>query len=281
MHWCGRSEEVESDAHGYFFRCLAPGAQSSGSVWDRSRVELLSPAQDTPVDASGDILLAPPQARRVVVSDIDDTVIFTGVANKLAMLWRLFVHGVEQRVPFPGIAPLYRGLHGGPGGAEHNPMIYLSRSPWTLYPTLEEFFQRHGIPVGPVLLLRDWGITLRHPFPRRARDHKRDLLERVAEVYADLPLLLVGDSGQLDPELYAEFARRRPGRVAGIGIREIAPNASRRRRLEDLQQEMYGLGIPWIAADSTLRLADAMAERGWIGADSLNGVRRHFAERIP
>ena len=56
--------------------------------------------------------------RLVVVSDIDDTVMFTGVANRVAMLWRLFVAEARSRVAFPGVAAFYRALHDGAGGGE-------------------------------------------------------------------------------------------------------------------------------------------------------------------
>ena len=55
-------------------------------------------------------------------------------------------------------------------------MLYVSRAPWGLYEMLSEFFQRHGIPVGPVLFLREWGLSWTHPLPRRATDHKQALI---------------------------------------------------------------------------------------------------------
>ena len=42
---------------------------------------------------------------------------------------RLFLHGVESKVAFPGVAALYRALHHGVSGQELNPMLYVSRDP--------------------------------------------------------------------------------------------------------------------------------------------------------
>ncbi len=145
------------------------------------------------------MFIPPERCRCVVVSDIDDTVMRTGVANKLKMLWRLFVEDAESRVAFPGVAALYRALHAGAGGAEGNPMLYVSRAPWGLYEMLSEFFQRHGIPAGPVLFLREWGLSWTHPLPRRATDHKQALIRHMLALYRDLPFVLIGDSGQHDP----------------------------------------------------------------------------------
>ena len=162
----------------------------------------------------------------MVISDIDDTVMFTGVANKLAMVWRLFVEDAASRVAFPGVAALYRALHAGAGGAEGNPMLYVSRAPWGLYEMLSEFFQRHAIPVGPVLFLREWGLAWTHPLPRRAEDHKQELIAHMLALYADLPFVLIGDSGQHDPEVYAQIVEGHPGRVRAVYIRNADEHAA-------------------------------------------------------
>jgi phosphatidate phosphatase APP1 len=43
------------------------------------------------------VFIAPSTAAFGVISDIDDTVVYTGVANKLKMLWRLFFSKAEIR----------------------------------------------------------------------------------------------------------------------------------------------------------------------------------------
>src|SRR5690606_19716965 len=143
-------------------------------------------------------------SRFAVISDIDDTVMHTGVANKLGMMWRLFVQDSKSRTVFPGVSALYRALHAGASGDDGNPMLYVSRAPWGIYDVLEEFFRRHGIAEGPILILREWGVSWRNPVPRRAEDHKRVLIEAIMDLYSDLPFVLIGDSGQHDPWVYRE-----------------------------------------------------------------------------
>ena len=89
----------------------------------------LSLPQPHPVQAQAHIFIPPASCRVVVISDIDDTVMHTGVANKLRMLWRLFVEDALSRVAFPGIGALYRALHAGASGDEQSPMLYVSRAP--------------------------------------------------------------------------------------------------------------------------------------------------------
>lgn len=272
IHCGGVTEEVEADSHGYFSVCLSLPPEQPTALWREYLVELIEPALEQEVSGRGEILIAPPSARRVIVSDIDDTVIFTGVSNKLMMLWRLFAQGVRERVPFPGIAALYRGLYAGAAGGERNPLIYISRSPWSIYPTLEEFFQFHDIPIGPVLRLRDWGITLRHPYPRSAPEHKQEQLERVLQVYPELPLLLIGDSGQHDPELYLALARRHPERIQAIYIRDLRLSQERSRALEAMQNELGELGIVMLTAATTEKMAHDAEQHGWISPQDLAEV---------
>ena len=224
----GAEIAVETDPDGYFRVEMAPGsAVPRDRVWHQLEIELVAPTRLT---ATADVYIPPAAARFVVVSDIDDTVMVTGVVNKAAMLWRLFVQDAEDRTVFPGVSHLYRALHAGASGAEGNPMIYVSRAPWGLYDVLESFFQRHDIPVGPILFLREWGVGWRHPLPRRATDHKRILIDAVMALYDRLPVVLIGDSGQHDPEVYGRIVAHHPGRVLAVYIRDVTAARARARR---------------------------------------------------
>jgi phosphatidate phosphatase APP1 len=130
--------------------------------------------------------------------------------------------GVRSRVAFPGVAALNKAPHRGVSGGEVNPMLYVSRGPWSLYEVLDEFFHLHGIPVGPILFLREWGLTHSRPRPRRAHDHKLALIRRMLARYRDRPFILIGNSGQRDTEIYTQVVREHPGRVLAIYIRNVS-----------------------------------------------------------
>jgi phosphatidate phosphatase APP1 len=250
-------------------------------LWREYLVELLEPQSGEPVTGRGRVLSVTPHTQRVVVSDVDDTIIYTGVSNKLKMLWRLFFHGAADRVPFPGIAALYQAFYLGHNGEQQNPLIYVSRSPWSIYPILDEFFQLHDIPIGPVLQLRDWGISLLHPFPRRAKSYKEKMLYRVIEIYAALPLVLIGDSGQHDPELYTAFAREYPDHVAAIYIRDLCLSHKRTAELGEMRRALAQLGVPLVIAVSTEAIASDAAQRGWLSGRDLAQINRHSAHGQP
>lgn len=271
----GAEQRVATDRDGYFRVHLRPAHRPAGEgPWHRMPLALLTPER---AEAEGALFVPPRTARYVVISDIDDTVIHTGVAQKVIMLWRLFVEGARSRVAFPGVAAFYRALHRGATGGELNPLLYVSRGPWSLYEVLDEFFHLHGIPVGPILFLREWGLSMRHPFPRRARGHKLALVRHMVALYRDRPFILIGDSGQRDPEIYTQVVREHPGRVLAIYIRHVSRQPERLRAIEALAREVVGAGSSLLLAADSFAMAAHAVERGLIAAEALAEV---LAERV-
>ncbi|WP_018260018.1 App1 family protein [Methylobacterium sp. WSM2598] len=266
----GSAARAVTDRDGYFRIHLCPRPPGPGEgAWHPVSIRL---ASDPPVEARGEVFIPPPRCRFVVISDIDDTVMHTGVANKLKMLWRLFVADATRRVAFPGVAALYRALHAGAGGAEQNPMLYVSRAPWGIYDMLSEFFRLHDIPVGPVLFLREWGLSWRHPLPRRAEDHKAELIRRMLALYRDLPFVLIGDSGQHDPEVYAGIVHAHPGRVLAVYIRNVSRAPERAAEIARLAREVAAAGSSLVLAADSRAIAAHAAGLGLIAAPAVEAV---------
>ena len=215
-----------------------------------------------------------------MVSDIDDTVMHTGVANKAAMLWRLFVEDAESRTVFPGVAVPLPGAPRRGGGAEGNPMLYVSRAPWGIYEILEEFFRRHDIPVGPILFLREWGLGWTSPLPRRALDHKRHLIEAMMRLYADMPFVLIGDSGQRDPEIYHEIVAHHRGRVRAVYIRDVkARGPERAAEVTAMAATLRAAGAHLVLAADSAAIAEDAARLGLISPEAVAAVAARVAER--
>ena len=269
--FCGAEQRVTTDRDGYFRVHMRPAEPlRADRLWHAVDLELIEPAR---IQTRGELFVPPATCRYVVISDIDDTVMYTGVASKAKMLWRLFLQGARSRVAFPGIAALLRELHRGRSGAELNPMLYVSRGPWSIYEILDEFFNLHAIPVGPLLFLREWGLTLQSPFPRRAPDHKLELIRNMLSLYRDLPFVLIGDSGQRDPEIYAQIVREHPGRVLAIYIRNVSREPERVRAIERLALEVIEAGSTLLLAADSLAMARHAVEHGLIHPDALFEVR--------
>jgi phosphatidate phosphatase APP1 len=266
----GTTETTTTDPDGYFRIHLRPETAPTPDItWHTIDLLLEEPER---VEAQGQIYIPSSASRFVVISDIDDTVMHTGVANKLGMLWRLFVADAQSRVAFPGVVALYRALHGGVSGDEGNPMLYVSRAPWGIYAVLEEFFTQHDIPVGPVLFLREWGISWRSPLPRKATDHKQELIQNMLELYADLPFILIGDSGQHDPEVYRQIVEEHPGRVLAVYIRNVSRDPNRIAEIERLASTIAAAGSSLVLAADSLAMAEHAASLGLVPARAVHEV---------
>jgi len=267
LHFGEESWTTTTDRHGYFFTCEHHNAQPVDGTWATYRCTAQHDDCVRPIEAQGQLLTAPKSARRLVISDIDDTVLHTGVAHKLKMLWRLYFADGDDRRPFPGMDEFLRDLHGGADGSAKNPMLYVSRSPWSIYPMLDAFFNEHNIPIGPVLLLRDWGISWRHPLPRRAEDHKARMIDSALSAFGDLPAILIGDSGQHDPEVYADVVRRHPGRIEAVYIRDLSLSGERSAELEVMTKRLSKLGVDLVVSNDTQGFMSHARQRSFVPRD--------------
>ncbi|WP_227367415.1 App1 family protein [Halomonas sp. M20] len=270
----GNRTQVTTDRDGYFdihlplSKSLAPDQS-----WHTGTLDIVMRDERT-VCAKVDIYIPPAEVDLVVISDIDDTVMYTGVANKLKMMYRLFFRKAHQRVAFPGVAELYQALFVGADGQRRRPLLYVSRGPWSIYEVLEEFFQRNNIPIGPILFLREWGLTLQRPLPRKSEDHKANLIQQMLELYDDLPFVLIGDSGQHDPETYARIVREYPGRIKTIYIRSVNQDASRHEEIEALGREIIDAGCSLLLAADSVSMAEHAFDQELISAAGLQAVRQ-------
>jgi phosphatidate phosphatase APP1 len=201
------SVHAVSDEEGYVEARVPVGAPA------QPRVGLRLTARRAP-DTVAAAYVVPAGDRHLVVSDIDDTVLITGVKERLKMVGRTLVGDPTDRQVVDGMPALLRGLSAGA------PVFFVSTSPWNLYQRLADTLTHHDVPPGP-LLLSDWGFGSKQMLVRPALEYK---VETIAGVLADFPgrtAVLVGDSGQHDLEAYLAIAESHPGRVRAILIREV------------------------------------------------------------
>jgi phosphatidate phosphatase APP1 len=251
----GVETDVMADREGYFRLELAPGPRKAG--WHEAQLEL---ADRSAVKAKGRVLVPPDDARFAVVSDIDDTVVYSHVMSKVRMLLTIAFSNAHTRKPFEGVAAFYRALHAG-----KNPFFYVSKSPWNLYVPLAEFLALQGLPEGP-LFLRNLGL-------RMPRDHKCVAIEALLAAYPRLPFVLIGDSGESDPEVYRDIVRRHPDRIRVIYIRSVNRSPKRLLAVEKLIAEVAKTGCQLVLASDSEQAAAHAAAEGLIGAGELRAVR--------
>jgi phosphatidate phosphatase APP1 len=261
----GAETEATADGEGYFEASLRPPTPlPPGPPWQPAMVTLLTPhpSDRYQVVASGQVLLPPADAELAVISDVDDTVVYTEATRLLRMARLVFLSNARTRLPFPGAATLYQALH---NGRAVNPVFYVSSSPWNLYDLLDDFLRLRGFPAGP-LFLRDWGIRSPEGGLRDHRTHKLATIKRLLEVYPRLPFLLIGDSGQSDPEIYAEVVRSAPGRVRAVYIRDVSRTPEREAAIAALSRAVTAAGSTLLLARDSYAVAQDAAARGWIAA---------------
>lgn len=181
---------------------------------------------------AGEMLIPSSKARFGVISDIDDTILHTGVVSSLK--WKVIFNTVfktaERRKPLAGAAEFYQLLHQGKSGDEANPIFYVSHSPWNMYRYLELFLKRNLFPKGPILL-RSFPIFGRKK-PNEKPQKQKEILN-ILKTYPDLPIILIGDSGEYDADIYKEITELYPEQIKAIYLRSVA-HKKRMKRVKSL-----------------------------------------------
>ena len=276
-HFQGQSYDAVTDEGGYFAFDISP-AQTLEGGWHKVQLELPDSLGEDgrPVTSHAEAMVPAPGARFGVISDIDDTVLWTNVTNKLNMALMLARSNAHTRKPFKGVAAFYRALKQGASGNEDNPVFYVSSSPWHLFGPLVEFLRVQDIPVGP-LLLRELGM--REVFKLTSHgNHKLGKIEHILSLYPDMQFVLIGDSGEQDPEIYAEVLRRHPQSVRVIYIRNVNPDPLRIEALDRLIEEVSATGTQLILAPDSVFAASHAAAEGLIHVDWMASVRSEKKE---
>ena len=245
-------------------------------------------AMTTPIEdgevatGTGRVIKPSLQAPFLVISDIDDTILVTGLTEGVAMVTRTVLREADKRRAIAGMSSLYRGLSRGvpnrTGNRKPEPtFFYVSTGSWSFYPLLQQFMQLRAFPQGP-MFLTDWGPTERY-VRRSGAEHKRTAIRRLLEAYPKMPFVLIGDSGQRDALTYAEMAREFPGRVRLIIIRQVGDddddrNIAVREQAETLRAE----GIPFHLVADAAHAAELCQAEGLCDEETLVEVAGESGE---
>ena len=161
-----------------------------------------------------------------VISDIDDTIKVTEVLNKRAALQNTFLR--EFRV-VPGMAEFYQALLISNASTFH----YISASPWQLYEPLSTFVASNGFPSGS-FEMKQFRVKDRSFFSLFAspEKYKPGVIEPLLKQFPKRKFILIGDSGERDPEIYGALARDFPKQIKQIFIRDVTNEGAELPRYE-------------------------------------------------
>ena len=265
----GVAHRAVTDAEGFAWLTLA-NPQPEWHGWVETSWQVRAPTTDgPPVAATGHVLVAHPDAAFGVISDLDDTVLRTGVTDTTGMLRTVLFNNARTRLPFPGVSAFYRALRSG-GSAARNPIFYVSTSPWNLFDVIDEFLRFHAVPIGP-MFLTDWGLGPTRLGQPDGHQHKVTAIRRLLDAHPTTDFLLVGDSGQHDPEIYRDVALEYPGRIRAVYIRDVRL-PGRTASVDAITAELAAVGVPLVHGHSTLDAARHALACGFIDASGLAAV---------
>ena len=171
-----------------------------------------------------------------MISDIDDTIIETGITGNFRAVmrnWRrVLMQMPEERILVPGADMFFNALGGNEGlpegeghagdhmPASRRPFFYVSSSPWNLFSYLVTYIKGRGLPLGPIAL-RDWGLN-RETFGSGSHGaHKRAAIEGILATYPDIKFALIGDDSQGDLTAFSHIATDHPDRIRAVFIRKV------------------------------------------------------------
>lgn len=204
----GRTYTATTDAEGIFVverQVAAPTLQPGPHT-------VMATAPELPGSPTGEgvVYITGSAPGIVMVSDIDDTVLQTGVRNKLRMAIDVLTRNAAQLAPVPGAPEAYRTAV-----TDDTLTVYLSGSPINFFNRLQHFLRRWRFPAGP-LLLKNFG----EGSLRDQQGYKGTQLAKLMATFPQHCFVLIGDSGEQDPEIYMA-ARERSSRVGAIVIRQV------------------------------------------------------------
>lgn len=190
----------------------------------------VTPAKD-PRIFEGQVLLVPPKGLSVI-SDIDDTIKISNVLNKKELLRNTFFRPFKV---VPGMAKFYRDLNQHKGTHFH----YVSASPWQLFRVLNQFFHDEQFPQGSFHMKTfRWKDRSLANILKSSFQYKVDIIDSICKTFPQRQFLLVGDSGEKDPEIYGEIARRYGKQIRKILIRNVSDEAPRAERFKKAFQSI-------------------------------------------
>ena len=205
VSFLGVSATVTSDEDGDFQVTLPP---PQGSTFPAGGHQ--AQARVNGAEASARVEIVSDTTPLLVVSDFDDTLAISEVTKPDKLVTNALLRDADTQQVVPGMAGFY-GCLGADSGAVPA-FALVSGSPIQFGPRVGSFLARHGFPAG-------FGVYLRELGPASLSNYKQPLIRSLLLRFPH-PVVLVGDSGEKDPEVYAQIREEFPGRVRAIYIRD-------------------------------------------------------------
>lgn len=241
VRWEGEIFSSLSEADGFFKiewtvnRHLSPG-------WHPIQVEMIDDDDNLLTTGMGQIFI-PFSTQLGFISDIDDTFLISHSSNLRKRLLVLFTRNARSRQPFKGVVRHYQALTmAGTTEAAPNPFFYVSSSEWNLFDYISEFINVNKLPRGVFLLNQLKRFHQLFKTGQNKHTTKFMRIVRILEHYPTQRFVLLGDSSQMDPEIYASVAQHFPQQVRAVYIRDVYKK-NHQRTMQTLDK-IESAGVP-------------------------------------
>lgn len=229
-------QSIKSSANGHFHASVTVADADLQPLQNEGIVDFA--AELSPQDSrqfGGLVRLVEPKGLSVI-SDIDDTVKVTQVTDRIRMLENTFY---KPFVAVPGMAKRFHQW-----AKRDIPTHFVSSSPWYLYPELQTFFDETGFPFATQALkafrFRDTSIL---NLLKEGSETKPVQISEIFRKFPERKFVLIGDSGEQDPEVYAAIKQRHGEQVHSIWIRNVTEESASNERFRRLRQMLHGQDI--------------------------------------
>jgi phosphatidate phosphatase APP1 len=247
-------ESIIAEVNGRSFR-LKKKTKKNGHFKDSFSIDAAVVEQAAEVDESGNRILRfavnaeDPKSNQAngliyllnrtgvsVVSDIDDTIKDSSVGDRKELLNNTFLRDFRS---VEGMAAVYQDW-AKKGASFH----YVSSSPWQLFSSLQQMNVSHEFPLGTMHLRN---FRLRDQLLKKViirRHGKTTAIRALMKNLPDRKFVLIGDSGEKDPQIYRKICRKFPDRVKALFIRNLPhrplEQEQRRKLVEAIPSGVFG-----------------------------------------
>lgn len=213
VRYAGQSINVVSGHDGNFeavFEAAPPKAFALGLQKAEARV-------DKAKSGLAGVEILDPKAPFFVVSDFDDTIAVSEVLVRRKLVVNTMLKDQATQSVVPGMSAFYACLRENPGKTA---FALVSGSPVQFSSRIGTFLVNHRFP--------PMGLYLRDLGPNTLSHYKQPVIRALLRGMPN-PVVLIGDSGEHDPEVYRQIVEEFPDRVLRIYIRNAGRALDPRR----------------------------------------------------
>lgn len=177
---------------------------------------------------TGQIKLVPAEGISII-SDIDDTVKISHVTDHKKLFDYTFYKDFSAA---PGMAAKYQQW-----SKQNVSFHFVSSSPWHLYAPLREFLldetssDKFPWATFDLKMVRLKDESIMNLF-KKGNETKPLQIEPILNRYPNRTFILIGDSGEQDPEVYAGLIRKYPTQIISIFIRNVTNSVASEPRFQ-------------------------------------------------